>query len=355
MATFSFNKVDRFYRKDFGAWPSTLKRWSQEGLPGNWKETNFFHYDKEVFNVADLGWCDSPFSPPFEELILREDSGTRMKRDKNGIVFMERKGDPDTSMPLWLEHPVRNREDWKRIKWRLQPDSKERLANLEKVAGEIGVKGDQDFPVIQGTAGGFLHMRNLFGLKGSCIAMYRDQDLVHEVMENWLSINKFVVANILDLIDLDAVWIAEDICYRHGLLISPKAYREFLSPYYEELADFLRSFGVKVVYDSDGNIKQLIPLLIEWGCDGLEPFEVQADNDVREVRKKYGEELIIAGGIDKRPLAGSFQDIEREVERVLPFFSDKRGYIPMVDHTIPPNVPLKNYLHFLKVLREYDS
>ena len=60
----------------------------------------------------------------------------------------------------------------------------------------------------------------------------------------------------LELVDLDAVWIAEDICYKKGLLISPKSYKEFLSPYYKELAKLLKSHDVKIVYDSDGNLKQ---------------------------------------------------------------------------------------------------
>jgi hypothetical protein len=46
-ATFSFRKIDRFYRRELGFWPSTLKRWPWEGLPKNWGEINFFN--KEVF------------------------------------------------------------------------------------------------------------------------------------------------------------------------------------------------------------------------------------------------------------------------------------------------------------------
>jgi uroporphyrinogen decarboxylase len=220
----------------------------------------------------------------------------------------------------------------------------------EKIEGGEG----RDYPVIQGVAGGFLHMRNLFGLKGLFATMCKDPDLVHEIMENWLNINKFVLERELELVDLDAVWIAEDICYKNGLFISPKSYREFLSPYYKELTVFLKSYNVKVVYDSDGNLKQLIPLLIEWGCDGIEPFEVQAGNDIGEVRKQYGESLVIIGGIDKRVLAQDFNAIDREVKRVLSFFTDKHGYIPMIDHTIPPNVPLKNYMYYLEVLRKTE-
>jgi len=44
-----------------------------------------------------------------------------------------------------------------------------------KIEGEEG----RDYPVIQGVVGGFLHMRNLFGLKGLFATMCKDPDLVH--------------------------------------------------------------------------------------------------------------------------------------------------------------------------------
>jgi uroporphyrinogen decarboxylase len=350
-ATFSFKEVDRFYRRDCGYWPSTLKRWLQEGLPSNWREVNFFGFDKEAFDTTVLGYCDSPFDPPFEEVILREDSTTRVRRDKNGITVRELRQDPDMSMPLWLEHPVEDREGWERIMWRLEPESKGRLAKLKDAAEKVGGKGYREYPAILGIAGGFMHMRNMIGVKGLCTTIYKDPDLIHEMMDNWLKLNTAVLDRALDLVDFDVIEIAEDICYKKGLLISTKNYNEFLAPYYKELSDFLRIHDVKMMYDSDGNVKQLVPLLIEWGCDGLEPFEVQAGNDVGEIRGQYGKKLVISGGIDKRLLSEDCAGMGGEVRRILSCFSDKEGYIPMIDHTIPPNVPLRNYLHFTALLR----
>lgn len=322
-------------------------------MPSNWREVNFFGFDKEVSDSTTLGYCDSPFSPPFEEVILKEDSTTRVRRDRNGIIGKEFKDNPDMSMPLWLEHPVKDHDGLEKIMWRLQPESKERLANLKETVQKIGGKNYRDFPVILGTAGGFMHVRNLLGLKGLCTTIFKDPDLIHEIMENWLNINRAILDRMLNLVDIDVVEIAEDICYKNGLLISTKSYRELFSPYYKELSDYLRSHDVKTIYDSDGDVKQLIPLLIEWGCNGLEPFEVQAGNDVGEIRKQYGENLVISGGIDKRLLSGDYEAMEREVGRVISSFKDKVGYIPMIDHTIPPNVPLRNYIRFIEALRKY--
>jgi len=50
---------------------------------------------------------------------------------------MEFKNNPDSSMPLWIEHPVKNRRDWEKIRWRLQPDSKSRLVKVRKFAEKV--------------------------------------------------------------------------------------------------------------------------------------------------------------------------------------------------------------------------
>ena len=36
-------------------------------------------------------------------------------------------------------------------------------------------------------------------------------------------------------VTLDEIFLAEDICYNHGPLISPDMMREFLLPYYQQL------------------------------------------------------------------------------------------------------------------------
>jgi len=355
MATISFDKIDRFFRRDMGFWPSTIERWKREGLPPNWNETNFFGYDKEYSLPIDLGWCDSPFCPPFKEVVLEEDATTRTIQDRNGGIRIELKGQPDTSMPRWIKRPVENRKDWEALRWRLRPDSKDRLKNLDSIPKDIKKSKDRDFPVEQGVVGGFMHLRNLFGLEKLCLIMFRDPELIDEIIENWLELNEYISARILGVTDLDILFFAEDICYRHGPLISPKMYQRFLSPYYKKLVRFLKSYGdIKTIYDSDGQVDQLIPLLIEWGCDALLPIEVQAGNDVVKLRKIYGEKIALMGRIDKRVLAQDYKAIEEEIAQRISFFLGKSGYVPMIDHTVPCNVPFDNYMHYLKILRSYS-
>ncbi|MEM2703678.1 MAG: uroporphyrinogen decarboxylase family protein, partial [Candidatus Bathyarchaeia archaeon] len=130
-------------------------------------------------------------------------------------------------------------------------------------------------------------------------------------------------------------------------------FRDFLLPRYEEIIKYPRKHGVKVIeLDSDGNTEILIPMFIEVGINAHWPLEAAAGMNPIEIRKKYGEEIALYGGIDKRVLTMSKKDIEKEVyNKILPMM-ELGGYIPFIDHTIPPDVPLENFLYYLDLKRK---
>jgi len=69
------------------------------------------------------------------------------------------------------------------------------------------------------------------------------------------------------------------------------------------------------------------------------------------VRREYGKELRMGGGIDKRALARGKEAIEQELGRIESLVKEG-GYIPCLDHSIPPDVPYENYLYFAEQLWE---
>ncbi len=100
-----------------------------------------------------------------------------------------------------------------------------------------------------------------------------------------------------------------------------------------------------ILVDSDGNVDKLIPLWLEAGLDGVYPLEVAAGMDVVDLRRRYGERLVIKGGIDKRVLAQGKAAIDAELARVMPLVEQGR-YIPTIDHAVPPDVPYANMCHY---------
>jgi uroporphyrinogen decarboxylase len=145
----------------------------------------------------------------------------------------------------------------------------------------------------------------------------------------------------------------EDMAYRNGPLISPAMFREFMLPYYKRMTGFLRDHGVDIVIvDSDGDMSLLLELFVEGGVTAMLPFEVRAGMDVLKVRRELGKRMAIIGGIDKHELAKDRAAIDRELLTKLPPLLKTGGFVPTVDHRVPPTVPYENYRYY--VTRKYE-
>jgi hypothetical protein len=129
--------------------------------------------------------------------------------------------------------------------------------------------------------------------------------------------------------------------------------REFILPEYKRLTAFFRSHGIKtVLLDTDGDLRQLIPIFLEGGITGLLPFEVNAGLNVVEIREAYPR-LQILGGIDKVQLARGRQAIEEELAaKVTPEMLRQGGFIPMVDHSVPMDISWDSFRYYRERLRE---
>jgi uroporphyrinogen decarboxylase len=65
------------------------------------------------------------------------------------------------------------------------------------------------------------------------------------------------------------------------------------------------------------------------------------------LRKVFGRDLLLWGGIDKRELAKDRAAIDRELEAKVPPLLADGGYIPQLDHLAPPDISYENWLYFL--------
>jgi uroporphyrinogen decarboxylase len=104
-----------------------------------------------------------------------------------------------------------------------------------------------------------------------------------------------------------------------------------------------------MMLDSDGNVEELIPCWLEVGINFIYPMEVAAGMDVVALRRKFGKQLLIGGGMDKRVLASNKPAIKRMVEEKTPLMKEG-GYVPGCDHAMPPDIPWENYLYYRQLL-----
>jgi uroporphyrinogen decarboxylase len=134
-------------------------------------------------------------------------------------------------------------------------------------------------------------------------------------------------------------------------MISPKMVRQFLLPAYKRWVSEIKGSGCPIVYmDSDGYVRELIPIWIEGGINYSGPNEVAAENDIVEYRKLFGRNMAYNGGIDKRAIAKGGQVIEEEMERVIPPLLKDGGFVPGCDHGVPPDISWPNFIKYSRIL-----
>lgn len=327
-----------------GIWGGALY-WPSQGFPLDMDVADYFGLDKgtALVNVEQLLY------PTFEPRILDEDDEFLDYIDIDGVKrrFQKREGVIPTSM----DWPLKDWDTWIEIKnERLRFDSvSERFPkNWPELVDEYR---NRDYPLAVGgyPLGFFGTLVHLMGYLNLFYAYYDAPALIADILlhltDLWIAIWEEVLAQV----EVDCAHIWEDVSASRGSMISPATFKQFMTPCYRRVTDFLKGKGVEVILvDTDGNCEELIPLLLEAGVTGLYPMEVSAGMDVVKARKNYPQ-LQMMGGIPKSDIALGKKRIDEFLKDVA-FLLQKGGYIPFGDHLIPPEVPWEDFAYYRKAL-----
>jgi len=344
-------------------WFYSMEQFYQQGLDRDADVDEVFGFDPPGnYEIYHVGWCEAEFHPMFEEETLEDRGPHEVIRDCAGRHLLVFKNRRNGFMPEFLEHPVKDQKTWEEnVKWRLEPAAAGRFDYLDDLRDEAVAKAAEGYMIGQRVIGGYMFLRSLLGPTEIMYAFYDMPELIHDCMRSWLELADAVTARHQQFVTYDELYLGEDICYNHGPLCSPDTIKEFLFPYYQQLVANVKSRQIDrsrhlyVQVDTDGRAESVIPLYTEAiGMDAMSPFEVASSSDVVEIGRRWPK-LAIFGGIDKRVLSKSKDDIDRMVDRIVPTMRRRGGYIPNCDHIVPVEVSLENYLHYRRRVVELGS
>jgi uroporphyrinogen decarboxylase len=356
LAVMEYHKADHVPNWEVGVWPQTIDRWVREGLDQfrftwDWfTGEDYFGFDNREYIPIDLSML-----PPFPEELIERTDKYDIVRNSNGIVTKAlREGSVGRfrmSMDQYLSFPVQSREDFEALKPRYIAAQSARYEQGWKEFRLPGWKNRRHVLVAGrncSTLGFYWRAREWMGTENLSYTWYDDPDLCDNMMEFTADFTIETLRPILDEIAPDYIFINEDMSMKTGPLLSPEHYKRFIFPHMRRLVDFIKSKGTRyVVVDTDGNPEPLIPMLLETGVDGIWPVERAADSmDPQALREKYGHALRLWGAVDKRILATDFDAIDRHLRTMIPLIEDG-GFIPTVDHLVPPDVSLENFNYYM--------
>jgi hypothetical protein len=321
--------------------------WPTQGFPLDLDVADYFGFDQSTALVH----VEQLFHPLFEPRILREDEKFLDYVDIDGITrrFQKHEG----VIPTAMSWPIKDRKSWLEIKnerLRLDNISQRFPAHWPELLAEYK---NRDYPLAVGgyPLGFFGLLAHLLGYMNLFYYYYDEPDLIKDICQHLTNLWIAIWEEVLAQIEVDVAHIFEDVSAAKGSMVSPAIFKEFMTPYYQQLTAFLKSKGVNIILvDTDGNCEQLIPLFLAAGVTGLIPMEVSAGMDIVTTRKKYPQ-LQMMGGVPKNDLALGQGRIDEFLEDVA-FLLKMGGYIPFGDHSIPPHVSWEDFRYYRTRLNE---
>jgi uroporphyrinogen decarboxylase len=337
-------EADRVAIQD-GPWSTTVARWRREGLPGNTSPAEFFNYE-----FVRIG-ADRSFRFPIK--VLEETDEYRIHVDANGRTLKNWKD--RTLTPMLIDYTVKTRDDWEKHKRRLTPDRSrinwDVMERTYKRARRLG-----KFFCYSGGAGyqastGKIHLESMLE------AMVTDPEWIKDVIDTGVHLTLGLFEMLIDEgYEFDGYWCSDDLGHRNGLMFSPREFHDLVMPAHKRLCDFCHENGIFAILHTCGNFNEVVPELIEIGWDCLQPLEVKAGMDVIELKRRYGDNVALMGGIDVRVMAdGTDEELEEEIGRKITIAKENGGYIYHSDHSVPDNVSFPRYKRVIELVHKYGS
>jgi uroporphyrinogen decarboxylase len=355
LACMAYAPADRRPNHELGVWGQTRARWEHEAP----EITRKFHWDwftgEPLLNMDQREFVPVNFGfvPPFANEVREETAEYVIARNGNGIVTKAIKAGSSygtrLSMDQYLEFPVSKPEDFPAIKKRLIAALPERYP--ADPATRIAQWPKRDHPLILGVncaANGFYwRAREFMGTENLSYAWYDHPVLMHEMMEFFAD---FIIATsrpVLEKTTIDYFVLNEDMAMKNGPLLGPETFKTFIFPHLKRLVEFFRGHGTRhMAVDCDGDPTVLVPLLLDAGVDTLWPIERASNVSPQGWRQRFGRSLRLWGGVDKRILSTGKEAVRRHLREFIPLI-EEGGFIPTIDHTVPPDVSWDDFRYYM--------
>lgn len=184
----TFQNSDRqMFCELFGPLIGLEDEWRQQGASKEQLDLTAFGFDYlDLCYISGTGAIH-----PLPEAILEEDEEHIVKTDYLGRTVKLCKG--TATLPLPLDYPVKNSEDWKKIKYmfeyeesRIHPSEITRAIEAQKEGALVWVN----------IPGGFDILRELMGEEVACLSFYERPELVEDILRTISETNRKVLGYI---------------------------------------------------------------------------------------------------------------------------------------------------------------
>ena len=179
-------------------------------------------------------------------------------------------------------------------------------------------------------------------------------ELVRRMMQMQGELAARLTQRLLSEVEIDAAVFSEPIGGNDRPLLSPEMYADLVLQSYTPVREVLQRHGVPVIiFQTYANAALLVPGILRWGFNCLWACEVNvAAMDYRRLRRRFGRDLRLIGGIDLDALRQGKDAIKREIEAKVPPLLQQGGYVPLADGRVREDVPFENYVYYRQLIQK---
>ncbi len=258
-----------------------------------------------------------------------------------------------------LDRPELTAQDIARHPW---PD----MADPQRIAGlraqAEGYRAAGHAVVLKDPFAGLFEMaQRIVGMERCLILMARDRRLAGALFDQLLSLKlafwEMALPQLADVVDVVAQF--DDYGTQTSQLISPRMFREQLKPRLRALFERVRQLAPRArrFFHSCGNVRPIIPDLIEVGVEVLNPVQINATGmEPAALKRDFGDVLVFwGGGVDTQGVlvTGTPQQVRDDVRRNVEALAPGGGFVFSAVHNIQADVPAHNVIAMREALHEY--
>jgi uroporphyrinogen decarboxylase len=145
----------------------------------------------------------------------------------------------------------------------------------------------------------------------------------------------------------DAILGGEDYGFNSGPFMSPETFRRVHFPALKRICEAAHENGLFHICHSCGNLRPILPLMIEAGIDVYQA--IQPIEDIAGLKRDFGRDVCLWGGVSNHDLVLAEPDeIRAQVKQSISACAPGGGFILGSSHSITVQTPLENILAYLE-------
>ncbi len=141
----------------------------------------------------------------------------------------------------------------------------------------------------------------------------------------------------------------------------PAMFQRFMVPHVRTMVEIIHQVGAAVRLHCHGRIGRVLDMILDTGCDGLDPCEPPPDGDITlgEVKKRaFARGVSVWGNMELKMLeSGTPEDVRTQVRRIMAEAKEGGGFVLLptaspVDNLLSPRTE-ENLFAFIDAGREF--